>query len=164
MPAATDRRLPRELRWSVVALLGSVFAIAAAGMAQVTVLGKLVYDLTGSELDLGLLGLAEFAPAALLVLVAGPVADRYPRRRLVAAAVTGEALVALGLAAYSRSSSVSVGVILALVVAYGVCQAFVAPALRSLPMDMVDPVHVPRLIARRSTAWQAAIIAGPVMG
>src|SRR5437764_270537 len=38
-------------------------------MAQGTVLGKLVYDLTGREIDLGLLGLAEFAPAALLVLV-----------------------------------------------------------------------------------------------
>ena len=45
-------------------------------MLQATVLGKQVYDITGRELDIGLLGLAEFLPAALLVLVTGSVADR----------------------------------------------------------------------------------------
>ena len=40
-----------------------------SNVAQTTVLGLLVYRLTGSELDLGFLGLAEFAPAALLVLI-----------------------------------------------------------------------------------------------
>ena len=44
-------------------------------------LGKQVYDLTGRELDLGLLGLAD-APALLLVFVTGPVADRFDRRTI----------------------------------------------------------------------------------
>ena len=65
-----------------------------------TVLGKLVFDLTGSELALGLLGLAEFAPAALLVFVTGPLADRVDRRRLAAIALTGEAVTVIGLAVY----------------------------------------------------------------
>ena len=39
--------------------------------------------LTGSALDLGLVGLAQFVPAFLLVLVAGAVADRYDRGRVV---------------------------------------------------------------------------------
>ncbi|MGH9283474.1 MAG: MFS transporter, partial [Acidimicrobiales bacterium] len=52
---------------SVGALLVSVFCAMAASAAQITALGKQVFDLTGRELDLGLLGLAEFAPAALLV-------------------------------------------------------------------------------------------------
>jgi len=38
-----------------------------------------VYDLTGSTLDLGLIGLAEFAPALLLLAIAGPTADRVER-------------------------------------------------------------------------------------
>ena len=55
-----------------------------ANLAQTTVLGLLVYNLTRSELDLGFLGLAEFAPAALLRLVAGAAADRFDRRRVTA--------------------------------------------------------------------------------
>ena len=52
-------------------------------MLQATVLGKQIYDITGRELDIGLLGLAEFLPAALLVLVTGSVADRFNRKSLV---------------------------------------------------------------------------------
>ena len=59
-------------------------------------LGKLVFDMTGSELALGLLGLAEFAPAALLVFVTGTVADRVDRRRLAAIALSVEALTVVG--------------------------------------------------------------------
>src|SRR5262249_50536343 len=51
----------RETR-SVVALLSSVFAASSAWALLDTVLGKLVFDMTGSELALGLIGLAEFAP------------------------------------------------------------------------------------------------------
>ena len=68
---------------SIAALLGSTGASNAAALALTTALGKQVYDLTGSELALGLLGLAEFAPNALLVLVTGTLADRFSRRRIV---------------------------------------------------------------------------------
>src|SRR4029079_4370834 len=88
----------RETR-SVVALLSSVFASSTSMALLSTVLGKLVFDITGSELALGLLGLAEFAPAALLVFVTGPLADRVDRRRLAALAVALEAVVVVGLTA-----------------------------------------------------------------
>ncbi|NDH46259.1 MAG: hypothetical protein EBX99_00130 [Acidimicrobiia bacterium] len=61
-------------------LLGSSVLTSAGVMLQATVLGKQVYDITGRELDIGLLGLAEFLPAALLVLVTGTVADRFNRK------------------------------------------------------------------------------------
>jgi MFS family permease len=91
----------------VAALLVAVFCGAAGAMAQITALGKQVYDLTGRELDLGWLGLAEFAPAALLVLVTGVVADRRDRRRVAAAALAAQAAVALALAAYAGSDPTS---------------------------------------------------------
>jgi MFS family permease len=70
-------------------------------------LGKLVFDVTGSELALGLLGLAEFAPALLLVFVTGPLADRIDRRRLAAVALGVEALVLSGLTVYVSSDPTS---------------------------------------------------------
>jgi MFS family permease len=47
--------------------------------------GWQMYELTGSAWDLGLVGLFQFVPALLLTLVAGHVADRVHRGRIVAA-------------------------------------------------------------------------------
>lgn len=149
---------------TVVALLVSVFCAMAATAAQVTSLGKQVYDLTGRELDLGLLGLAEFAPAALLVLVTGAVADRHDRRRVGAAASVAEAAAAIALALYARSDPTAVGPIFALVFGFGIARAFAAPASRALLGDIVEPERVPWLVARFSFAWQSALVAGPVLG
>ena len=149
---------------SVVALLASVFASATAAIAQGTVLGKQVYDLTGRELDLGLLGLAEFAPAALLVLVTGSVADRFDRRRVAAVGLACEAMTALGLAWYASTEPTAVGPIFGAALVFGTARAFAAPASRSLPADTVSPERLPWLIARFSGAWQVALIVGPVLG
>src|SRR3954447_9154129 len=129
--------MDRATKWSIGALLVSVFTSSAAALAQATVLGKLVYDLTGRGFDLGLLGLAEFAPAALLVLVTGSVADRFDRRRVAALAALGEAGVSGALAWYASSQPTAVGPSFALVFLFGIARAFVAPAARALPADMV---------------------------
>jgi MFS family permease len=156
--------LKTQQRRSIVALLVSVFCSSAAAMAQGTVLGKQVYDLTGREIDLGLLGLAEFAPAALLVLVTGSVADRFDRRRVASMASVGEGAVAGGLAWYAGTRPTAVAPIFLLVLAFGVARAFNAPASRSLPADMVEPERLPWLIVRFSGTWQAALVVGPVVG
>ncbi|MGH9179620.1 MAG: MFS transporter, partial [Acidimicrobiales bacterium] len=149
---------------SVPALLVSVFCAMAATAAQITSLGKQVYDLTGRELDLGLLGLAEFAPAALLVLVTGAVVDRHERRLVAAVAAAGEAVVAMALALYAASDPNAVGPVFALVFVFGVARAFAAPASRALLGDVVPAERVPWLVARFSFAWQSALVVGPVLG
>jgi MFS family permease len=156
---------PRPPLSQVLALLGASLTTAMANLAQTTVLGLLVYDLTRSELDLGLLGLAEFAPALLLVLVAGAAADRFDRRRVTAFGAIANAVVALALAWYVHSPrGLSVTPIFVLVLAFGAGQAFLSPALRSLPAAMVTNEGVPWLVARRSVASQTATIIGPVLG
>jgi MFS family permease len=148
----------------VVLLLASTFLSSSAALAGVTALGKLVYDITHRDLFLGFLGLAEFMPALLLVLVTGSVADRFDRRRVTAIAALSEGMVALGLAAYAGSHPTAVAPIFMLVVLFGVARAFVAPASRSLPADIVPATRLPWLIARYSATWQASIIVGPVLG
>ena len=149
----------------MAALLGAALTSSMSNLTQTTVLGLLVYELTHSELDLGLLGLVEFAPAALLVLVAGAAADRYDRRRVTAAGAMANALVALALAWYvRRPDGLSTTPIFLLVLAFGAGQAFLSPALRSMPAAMVPNEGVPWLVARRSIASQAATIIGPLFG
>ena len=119
-------------------------------------LGKQVYDLTHSDLDLGLLGLAEFGPSALLVLVTGTLADRFDRRRLAAGALTGEAAVAGGLAWYAGTKPTSVIPIFLLVIAFGTARAFATPPARALTADVVPRERLPWLVVRQSAMWQAA--------
>ena len=58
-------------------------ALAAVGLnILVTVLFKQTFDISGDALDIGFIGLAQFVPAVLLVLVSGWVADRFDRRRV----------------------------------------------------------------------------------
>ena len=77
-------------------------------MLQAATLGKHIYDITGRELDIGWLGLAEFLPIALLVFVTGSVADRYNRRRVAVVAMFGELACALALVAYSLTNPTNV--------------------------------------------------------
>jgi MFS family permease len=156
--------MPPTERRSIVALLTAMFASASAVVALTTALGKQVYDLTGSELALGLLGLAEFAPNALLVLITGTFADRYDRRRIVALSMIGQALVVAGLAWYAASDPTSSVPIFVLVVLFGIARAFGWPALRALPPDVVERARIPWLTVRSSATFQAAMIVGPVIG
>ena len=146
-----------------MALLVAQLCATAAALAQLTALGKLVFDLTRREIDLGFLGLAEFAPAALLVLVTGTVADRYDRRVVGAVAAVAQAAVALGIASYAGSSPTRVAPVFALVVAYGAARAFEAPAIRALPADLAG-ADLPWLLPRFAATWQIALVAGPVIG
>ncbi|MEX2394418.1 MAG: MFS transporter [Actinomycetota bacterium] len=149
---------------STIALITCTWTSACASVATVTALGLQVFDLTGRELDLGLLGLAEFAPSALLVLVTGTIADRYDRRRISSIAAAVEALTGVGLALYAFSDPTSVAPIFLMVIAFGAGRAFLAPSNRALPADIVAPADLPWLTARRAIAWQTATIAGPIMG
>jgi MFS family permease len=149
---------------SVVALLVSLTASATGLLLLDTVLGKQVYDISGREVDLGILGLAAFAPALLLVLVTGPVADRFDRRRVAALGYAGQLVVASAVLAYVATDPTAVGPLFALTFAYGVCRAFASPASRSLPADIVAPERVPWVVARYSATWQVAAIVGPVLG
>jgi MFS family permease len=152
-------------RWdrATAALLAGFFAGSAGATALVTALGKQVYDLSGRELDLGLLGLAEFAPAALLVLVTGTVADRVDRRLVASLAAAGEGVVALLVVAYVGGSPTAGGPLVAGGLGVGVGRAFVAPASRSLPADIVPADRLPWLTARWSITFQVALITGPVL-
>ena len=132
-------------------------------MLQAATLGKHIYDITGRELDIGWLGLAEFLPIALLVFVTGSVADRYNRRRVAVLAMVGELGCSLALVAYSLSNPTSVFPIFVIAVFYGASRAFVSPAMRSIGPMIAPENGLPQMVAMYSTVWTGAMIVGPAM-
>jgi len=149
---------------SVIFLLLSLVCGSMAIMTQATVLGKQIFDITHRELDLGFLGLAEFAPSAVLVLVTGSLADRMERRRVAAMGEAGQAVATVGILWYVSTDPTAVGPLFALAALFGTARAFSAPASRALPADIVAPERVPWVVARYAATWQVAAIIGPVVG
>ena len=145
------------------ALVGATFFTMAMTVGQITILGKQVFDMTGRPLDLGLLGLAEFVPTALLAPISGMVADRFERRLVFAWGLGGEALASIGLYFYVASDPTSLIPIYGLVIAFGVARAFLMAASRALPVDLAPAGARERMVALNVVGWQAGFIVGPVV-
>lgn len=143
-------------------LLLAFFLTGFATVAQITILGKQVFDMTGRELDLGLLGFAEFLPIAVLAPFTGALADRVDRRYVFAGGLVGQIAISVGLCFYVASDPHQIGPIFGLVLVYGVCRAVASPAARSLPIDLAPAPVLERVTALRAVAFQAGVISGPI--
>ena len=142
-------------------MLGSSFAFHIGVSLQAATLGKHIFDITGRAIDIGWLGLAEFGPIALLVLVSGSVADRFNRKHVAALALAGEMLCAIALVVYSLSDPTAVWPFFVIAVAFGISRAFLSPATRAM-YPMVAPAGgLPPIIAMSSGVWTSAMIVGP---
>lgn len=126
--------------------------------------GWQMYDLTGSAWDLGLVGLLQFTPALALTLVAGHVADRYDRARVLALCYTAQAVIGLLLAVAEHQQWASRELLLLLSVVLGTTKAFQMPTQQALAPLLVPPEVLPRALAFSSAGMQAAIIGGPALG
>ncbi len=126
--------------------------------------GWYVYQLTGDPIDLGYVGLAQFAPAFLFVLAAGMAADRLDRRMILAlcnaihVAVTGLLVVVLW------AGAGGVAAILAILFVHGIARAFAQTAVQALLPNLVPVETFPRAVAWSSSANKVAQLAGPALG
>jgi MFS family permease len=126
--------------------------------------GWQVYALTGSAVDLGLIGLVQFIPTALLTFVAGHAADRYERRRVVQCCQVAEGLAAALLAWGSFAGWLTVPQIFAAVAVFGTAAAFESPATAALLPGVVPEGMLQKGTALATGAFQVAIISGPGLG
>lgn len=139
-------------------------AAAFALQMQAVAVGWQMYALTGSALDLGLVGLAQFIPLLAFMLIAGPLADRYDRRT-IAWLAQGFQAVATGILAWaSYGGWLTPGLILAMVFVIGAARAFEHPSVQTLLPNIVPLSLLPRAVAASSSASQAAFITGPALG
>jgi len=140
-----------------------LLATMAVQMLSVGV-GWQVYAMTGDMLDLGLLGLAQFAPFVPLVLFAGHAADRFSRQWIIGLCYAVEALCALSLIAFTLFPISDVRAVFAIMMLHGSARAFLMPASQAVLRDLVRREDFERTVAISSSTFQIGIIAGPTIG
>ena len=123
-----------------------------------------MYGLTHDPFDLGLVGLTQFIPAALFVLLAGHVADRYDRRRIVSICQLMAGLASATLAIGTAGGWMTRESLLAVVFVTGSARAFEQTTLTTLLPGIVPLPMLARATAAGASATQVAVIAGPAAG
>jgi len=141
--------------------------VAASGFAiemSFVAIGWQVYAVRGNPLDLGLVGLSMFIPLPLLALPAGHVADRFPRRTVLAIATGLDTAVVLGLLAVTHAGASRTWPFFLLAFGNGVASALGAPAARAMTPTLVPREILVRALAVRSIVLQSSVILGPALG
>jgi len=122
-----------------------------------------VWQITGSALALGVVGLVQFLPKLLLMPLAGNWADRFDRRRLVAAAQTLQMATLLVLTLATLSGIVNLALIYVALVANSAGRSFEMPTTQALLPGLVPLPMLPRAVAMSASAFQVATIAAPAL-
>ncbi|HTK35429.1 MAG TPA: MFS transporter [Caulobacteraceae bacterium] len=112
----------------------------------------------------GMVGLAQFVPLFVLTLVAGAMADRLDRGRLVMASLAVELVCVVALAMLALHPQPSFTPIFVIAATFGAARAFMNPAAGAMAPMLVPRDELPRAIAWSSMAWQSASIMGPFIG
>src|SRR5580698_553681 len=127
-------------------------------------IGWQIYDLTGSAFELGMIGLVQFLPTALLVFVAGHTADKFERKRVVQLCQLAEALTALFLCWGSYAGWLTEVHIFIATFVLGMAGAFESPTIAALLPLIAPQGSLQRATALSSAAAQVATITGPALG
>jgi MFS family permease len=140
-------------------------ALAAVGLnILVTVLFKQAFDVSGDTLSIAFIGLAQFVPAVVLVLVSGWVADRFDRRRVTALFLLARVACAAGFVAYSVVEPGTLWQLFVLALFFGATDAMIGPARRSIAPLLTPAELFPQVVALWTATFTASAIAGPVIG
>lgn len=123
-----------------------------------------VYLMTGDPLDLGLVGLSQFAPALALFLIAGLAADRFDRRSILVICNVGQLVAAGLLLAYMLADRKEVWPIFAILLLQGSARSFYFTASQAILPNLVAPSVFPKAVAWSSSINKAAQLAGPAAG
>ncbi len=143
--------------------MGMLVSMAGSWM-QIIAQGWLVYQISGSEWTLGLVGFASAIPALIISPWAGVIIDRVPRRAILYGTQTAAMLFAFILAYLTFTGQVQVWHIVALAVGIGVVNAFDAPTRQAFVVEMVGRDDLPNAIVVNSMIFNGARIVGPAFG
>jgi MFS family permease len=123
----------------------------------------LVFELTGSPLALGYVGLANGVPAIILNLFGGLAADRMDQRRLIMVSQSVIVLLIFLQATVTLLDLVQVWHILVIAFLAGAVEAFDQPARRALLPHLVDRSVLMSAVALNGSVWPGTRIVAPAV-
>jgi MFS family permease len=122
-----------------------------------------LYELTGSAVALGAVGLAELIPILILATLGGEVADRVDRRKVIAVSQVVQALPALGLALVTFMGTESVAMLYGVAALGAAAQAFDSSARKALIPQLAGTEALPRAMSAMDLAKNTAKLVGPAL-
>jgi MFS family permease len=129
--------------------IGTIVSNSGDWMDQIA-LNWLVYELSGSAVQLALLNLCRLAPIFVFTLVGGVVADRMERRRLLFVTQFVAMVLAFVLATLTILNIVQIWMVLLIAIGRGIVLSFNQPARQSLISDVVPRDDLKSAIALNS--------------
>lgn len=156
--------MPPALRYRNYRLywLGTLASVTGFQMFQFGQLW-LIYQLTGSPLHLGYVGLAQAIPAIVLNLVGGVFADRLNRRILILSTQILNAMLITTLATLTWLDQVEVWHILVVAFGTGAVNAFDQPARQAIYPTLIDHSAIMSAVALNSAIWQGVRSVAPAL-
>jgi MFS family permease len=140
------------------------FSTSFAAQIVSTAVGWQIWDVTRNAFWLGMIGLVQFLPALVLVLVTGLTADKFGRRLVMGCAIILEMLCAIGIFYLALTGQFNPVWLLAVLTIFGVARAFYTPASTSLVVNLVPKEDFANAVGWITSSWQLASIFGPVAG
>jgi MFS family permease len=122
-----------------------------------------MYEMTGSALQLGLLGLARFVPTVILLMVGGLLADAVDRRKLMIVTQAGQCAISATLMMLSINGQLSPNVFYVAALIFAVCSSLENPARQAIVPNLVPEHVLTNALALNATQRSASSIAGPAL-
>ena len=141
---------------------GHTFAVSGQQMATMTQMW-LIFELTGSALQLGLLGLARAIPGVAMNLIGGVLADKMDQRKLLMYSNVGMTALYFVLATLVLSGSLEVWHILAVVFGTGAFEAFQQPSRQAIFPNLIDRKDMMSAVGLNSTIHPGTRIFAPLI-
>ena len=130
---------------------------------QTVALGWVVYQLTGASTSLGLVNFLTGVPVFFLTLLAGSLADKLDRRKLLIVSQVILMGQATAFAVLNQTGHITMAWIYGLSLAGGVVSAFMFPAWQAMVPDLVPRRSLLNAIALSSAQFNAARLVGPMV-
>ncbi len=141
---------------------GQFFSLIGTWM-QSAALSWLVYELTGSKVMLGLVGLVSSVPMVLLSTWGGILADRYPRRTILLICQIALSIQAFALAILVLTQGIHIAHLMVLAGMLGIVSGIEMPARQAFVVEMVGRPDLMNAIALNASVFHAARILGPAV-
>jgi MFS family permease len=146
------------------ALYAAQFVSFLGTMVTYVALPYQMFQLTGSSLKVGLLGLAELVPLLLTAFLGGALADTVDRRRMILATEVGLGLGSAALALAALSGKPPVWALYAVAAFMSALNGLQRPSLDAMAPRLVDPDELHSMAALAMFRGSIGMIAGPALG